>query len=367
MNRKNKKYRLIAFYLPQYHPFPENDKWWGKGFTEWTNVTKAKPRFIGHYQPHLPTDLGFYDLRLPQAREEQANLAKEYGIDGFCYYHYWFNGQPLMEYPLEDMLSSNKPNFPFMICWANENWTKAWDGGEKDIIIKHTYTEEDDKKHMQYLLKFIKDQRYIRINGKPVICIYRSENIPDINKTLKIWREESCKENIELYICRAESCKQTGEKYLTEEMDGSIEFSPHVTNGYKNGYTVYKLFNKILHLLSIKEIFLIPTVNYTKYVKFQEKRRFPNYKYYPSVTPMWDNSPRRVNMKPAIWANTSPVLFERWLKNVFEKFIPYSEEENLVFINAWNEWGEGNYLEPDIKYGRAYLEAIKNAILNNHK
>jgi lipopolysaccharide biosynthesis protein len=366
LETKGKRHRIIAFYLPQYHPFEENDKWWGKGFTEWTNVTKAKPRFTGHYQPHLPTDLGFYDIRLAAAREEQAKLAKEYGIDGFCYYHYWFNGRPLMEYPLEDMLATNKPDFPFMFCWANENWTRAWDGGENNVIAEQLYSEEDDIKHIHYLLKFFKDPRYIRINGKAVICIYRTPRVPDIDKTIGLWREEARKENIELYVSRAESFRQTGSEYLTKEINGAIEFSPHITSGYKDRgkYIIKRGINKLLRTFGGKNTFIIPAIDYAEYVKFQEGRTFPQYKYYPSVTPMWDNTPRCKNRDPTVWINSSPELFGKWLCNVLRKFNPYSEEENLVFINAWNEWGEGNHLEPCIKYGRKYLEEVRRAVQN---
>jgi lipopolysaccharide biosynthesis protein len=347
----------------------ENDKWWGKGFTEWINVTRAKPRFIGHYQPHLPTDLGFYDLRLPQAREEQAELAREYGIDGFCYYHYWFNGRPLMEYPLEDMLSTGKPDFPFMFCWANENWTRVWDGGEKDILMEQIYSEEDDKKHIQYLLRFMKDRRYIRINGKAIMCIYRSTKVPNIDKTIRLWRDEAGKEDIKLYICRVESFHQTGEEYMTKEIDGAVEFSPHITREYKykKGYLIRRGINKVLRCLRMRNLFLVPAVNYADYVKFQERRKLPQYKYYPSVTPMWDNTPRCKRRKPTIWINSSPEFFGKWLCSVLEKFKPYSEEENLVFINAWNEWGEGNYLEPDVKYGRRYLEEVRKVVKKEGK
>jgi lipopolysaccharide biosynthesis protein len=249
--------RLIAIYLPQYHPFKENDEWWGKGFTEWRNVVKAKPRFLGHYQPHLPADLGFYDLRVPEVRNEQAKMAKEHGIYGFCYYHYWFNGHLLMERPLEDMLKSKEPDFPFMICWANENWTRAWDGGEKEILIQQNYSEEDDREHIQYLMKFLRDPRYIRINGKPVICIYRTTNIPNIDKTLSIWREEACKENIELYICRFESFSEEGGKYITNNMDAAIEFQPHNSKQYLGNKKIIKRgINKIF-----RNIFISPAFN----------------------------------------------------------------------------------------------------------
>ena len=181
--------RVIAFYLPQYHPFPENDRWWGAGFTEWRNVVKARPLFRGHYQPHLPADLGFYDLRVPEVRQQQAALAERYGLSGFCYYHYWFNGHRLMQRPVEEMLASGKPDFPFMLCWANENWTRAWDGGEQEVLIRQEYSEEDDRAHIRYLLdEVFRDPRYIRVDGKPVFAVYRSALFPDMRRTIEVWR-----------------------------------------------------------------------------------------------------------------------------------------------------------------------------------
>jgi lipopolysaccharide biosynthesis protein len=269
-----------------------------------------------------------------------------------------------MEYPLEDMLTTNRPDFSFMFCWANENWTRVWNGGEKDILIEQVYSEEDDKRHIHYLLRFFRDPRYIRIKGKAVIGIYRSTKVPDIDKTIKIWRKEAMKEDIELYVCRVESFREIGEQYITKEIDGAIEFSPHITIGYKNrrGYIMERGINKVARFLNGKNILYIPAIDYKEYVVFQEERIFPSYKYYPSVTPRWDNTPRSKNRVPTIWINSSPELFGRWLTNVLKKFKAYSEEENLVFINAWNEWGEGNYLEPDIKFGHRYLEEVRGAV-----
>jgi lipopolysaccharide biosynthesis protein len=357
------KHRLIAIYLPQFHPFKENDEWWGKGFTEWRNVVQAKPRFPGHYQPRLPADLGFYDLRVPEVRIEQAEMAREHGIYGFCYYHYWFNGHLLMERPLEDMLESNKPDFPFMICWANENWTRAWDGGTKQILIKQNYSEEDDLNHIRYLMKFFRDRRYIRINNKPVICIYRTTLIPNVKKTIQIWQEEAQKENMELYICRFESFCEEGEKYLVEGIDAAIEFQPHNIKAYNRYKNILKrVINKALRMTGCRDIFSLK-LNYKDYVHYQLARILPSYKYYPCVTPMWDNSPRRKHNPYFAFYNSTPEIFGKWLKNVIKKYCPYSDEENFIFINAWNEWAEGNYLEPDMKWGDQYLEAVKQAII----
>lgn len=355
------KRRVIAIYLPQFHPFPENDEWWGKGFTEWTNVTKAKPRFKGHYQPHLPADLGFYDLRVSEVREEQARMAKEAGIYGFCYYHYWFNGKLLMERPLKEVLESGKPDFPFMICWANENWTRAWDGGEKHILIKQDYTDEDAQNHIKWLLPYLKDSRYIRIDNKPVVAIYRTSIIPNLQKMIEIWREEASKEGLDLYITRFESMGETGETHLIEGIDAAIDFQPHNLRGYKEIKSIGpKIINKISRFFGKDNI--VPLIlSYPKYIDYAIEQPLPKYKQYPCVMPSWDNSPRR---KGSFFAfkNSTPKDFGRWLNNVLNKFKPYSKDENLIFINAWNEWAEGNHLEPDQKWGRAYIDELKNIL-----
>jgi len=360
------KPRIIAIYLPQFHPIPENDEWWGKGFTEWRNVVKAKPRFPGHYQPHLPADLGFYDLRVPEVMIEQAKMARKHGIYGFCYYHYWFNGHLLLERPLENMLKSKEPDFPFMICWANENWTRVWDGGEKEVLMEQKYSEKDDINHIQYLIKFFKDPRYIHINNKPVISIYKSTLLPNIEKTIEIWRTEALKERIELYICRFESIGQNGEKYMADGIDAAIEFEPH--SGMKEYYQSKKYAHPIRRGINIVSRLIMgrnilpSTLDYKKYVVFQIKRPKPSYKKYLCVTPMWDNSARRNNNDFVAFRGSKPELFGIWLKNVVEKFVPYSDDENFIFINAWNEWAEGSHLEPDMKFGTQYLEEVMYSI-----
>lgn len=362
------KIRVVALYLPQYHPFKENDEWWGKGFTEWTNVTKAKPRFHGHYQPHLPSDLGFYDLRIPEVREEQAKMAKENGIYGFCYYHYWFNGHQLMERPMNEILKSGKPDFPFMLCWANENWTRVWDGGERNVLIEQKYSEKDDREHIQYLIEhYFKDPRYIRVNGKPVFGIYRSDLFPDIKTTLKIWREEAARHHIELYLCFFESFANSGITGIRKGFDATIEFQPHSMkqNGFlKNRLLGTRIVNKLSRIILRKDC--LPTIiSYKKYVQYMCTLPMPSYKRYPCVTPMWDNAARRKNNFMAFVGNT-PQLYAKWLKYAIQNFKPFSEEENFVFINAWNEWAEGNHLEPCQKWGKEYLEKTKEVLEDNY-
>lgn len=360
------KKRLIAIHLPQFHPFKENNEWWGKGFTEWTNVAKARPRYKGHYQPHIPADLGYYDLRLEDSRIEQADLAKKYGIYGFCYYHYWFNGRLLMERPVEEMINSGKPDFPFMVCWANENWTRAWDGGEKEILIQQSYSEDDDRMHIKYLCNhYFKDPRYIRINGKPVFCIYRSTLFPDMEHSIRVMRDEALKYGEELYICRFESFHTIGKEYLKPGFDAAIDFQPHFDN-FENVF-INRIKNKcnlITNKLFGKKYFPI-IVDYESYVEYELNEGTVDYKRYPCVTPRWDNSPRRLNNVFYELKNSTPDKYEKWLSTVMDRFEPQSEEENFVFINAWNEWAEGNHLEPDMKYGLQYLEATKRCSDNN--
>ncbi|GAB1855741.1 glycoside hydrolase family 99-like domain-containing protein [Flavobacteriaceae bacterium MHTCC 0001] len=355
-----KNIRTLAFVLPQFHPIPENDEWWGKGFTEWTNVTKAKPLFDGHYQPRLPTDLGFYDLRLPQARKDQADLAKAYGIHGFCYYHYWFNGKRLLHEPIDGMLKQDDLNMPFMFCWANENWTRRWDGKEQDILMKQNYSSEDDKAHIRWLCEYVfSDKRYIRIDNKPVFIIYRHTLFPDLKKTVSIWREIAKQEFgfVDLYLCITESF---GVKTNPVEfgLDAAIEFSPHAV--IKNKLLTKK--NTMSRRFFKKS--KAPEVDYRDFKSGVEnclERNLPNYKLYRSVTPSWDNTSRK-KQGWIVAKGSNPDLYFRWLKETVSKFKPFSKEENLIFINAMNEWAEGNHLEPCIKYGRAYLEATKKAL-----
>ncbi|MEH2874853.1 glycosyltransferase WbsX family protein [Segatella copri] len=354
---KNSKKRVIAIHLPQFYPFKENDEWWGKGFTEWRTVTKAKPRYWNHYQPVLPADLGFYDLRMKEARLAQETMAKQYGIDGFCYYHYWFNGHLIMEKPIEAKLNDKDENFPFMLCWANENWHRNWDGEHNVMLLEQHYSRSDDEQHFKYLLKFFKDPRYIRIDGKPVFAIYKPHLIPDLKDMLNTFRTLAKENGIELYICKFESNGSRGKQLMDSGFDSSIEFQPQNTEGYDKITEFFcKVYKRLFHTTNCGLI-----LNYRKYVNFQIKKpTFKEYKRFPCVCPCWDNSPRRVKNYYFSFKNPLPKYFKKWFSHVYSTFIPYSDEENLIFINAWNEWAEGCHLEPDLKYGTGYLEAIKD-------
>ncbi|MDE6458272.1 MAG: glycoside hydrolase family 99-like domain-containing protein [Muribaculum sp.] len=356
------KNRVIAIHLPQYYPFKENDEWWGKGFTEWRSVTSAKPRFLRHYQPHLPADLGFYDLRLKECRLEQIKLARKYGIYGFCYYHYWFNGKLIMEKPVELMRQNKDENFPFMLCWANENWHRNWEGGFNKVLIKHDYNLDDDKRHFYYLLPYLTDERYIKVNGAPVLCIYRTHLFPDIDKTIDLWQDLASKEGFRLYICRFEDSLHFGEKYMTDKIDAAIEFQPFINSDHMH---VGNYISRISRKLCNKEYFNY-LYSYPKLVKKQLSRNYKDlsYKRYLCAFPSWDNSPRRKGRSFTAFKDSSPELFEKWLNHISTTFEPFSENENFIFINAWNEWAEGCHLEPDLKYGTRFLEAIKRAIID---
>jgi lipopolysaccharide biosynthesis protein len=351
--------RTIAIHLPQFHPTPENDAWWGKGFTEWTNVTKAEPLFNGHYQPHLPADLGFYDLRLEQSRADQAELAKQYGIDGFCYYHYWFNSKRILNEPVDRILALKKPDFPFMLCWANENWTRRWDGQDQDILMEQKYSDSDDIDHINWLCKnAFSDKRYITVDGAPVFAVYRPMIFPNIKKTIQIWREEAAKLGFpKIYLCGVQSM---GSGYINPDelgFDAAIEFQPDWEQLQKTD--LWSRFKYKFGLANGKPVIF----DYEKISQKMMARKEPNFKQYPCITPSWDNSARKKH-HAIILHNSTPKLYGTWFKNVLKKFKPFSKEENFVFINAWNEWAEGNHLEPDRKWGLGYLEATKEALDN---
>jgi lipopolysaccharide biosynthesis protein len=343
--------RFIAFYLPQYHPIPENDLWWGKGFTEWTNVVKGTPLFESHYQPHLPADLGFYDLRVPEVREQQAELARAYGINGFCYYYYWFNGKRLLERPLNEVLRLRKPDFPFCICWANEPWTRNWDGKHAEILMPQEHTHETDERFILDLLPVLRDERYIRINGRPLLLIYRTELLPDLAPTALVWRDVASKNGIDLYLCRVESFAR--EDPASINFDASCEFPPNIS-GIMPG--------DVSKMSFCPDGFEGNLYDYRELVDLMLQRPDAAYRRFHGVTPSWDNT-ARMRKRASVFLNSSPELFGHWLTAIARSTVAnFRGDEQVVFINAWNEWAEGCHLEPDRRYGHAFLDACKAAL-----
>lgn len=350
--------KLIAFYLPQFHPIPENDEWWGKGFTEWRNVVRGRPVFRGHYQPHLPADLGFYDLRVPETRQAQADIARDHGIYGFCYYHYWFNGRRLLERPFDEVLHTGSPDFPFCLCWANEEWTRAWDGRTGHVLIGQDYNEADDREHMRWLAQAFEDPRYIRVDGRPLFLVYRAGKIPDPRRTTDAWRDEAAKLGTgDPMLCRVESFSDEGGDPHAMGFDAAVEFQPR-----------WRLLRPSLRYRLMRKMGLTRwarlshmVYDYADVVETMLGATPPPYPRYPCVTPMWDNSARRASLASILHGST-PELYERWLTEVIRRNHQSGTPENIVFVNAWNEWAEGCHLEPCLRWGRAYLEATKRAV-----
>lgn len=364
MQIKTDKPFIIAYYLPQYHPIPENDEWWGKGFTEWTNVAKAKPLFKGHYQPKIPADLGFYDLRVPEVREQQAELAREAGVNGFCYWHYWFgNGKELLERPFKEVVDSGKPDFPFCLGWANESWeAKIWNSdavSSKKTLIEQTYPE-DTEEHFYALLKAFKDHRYMRYDGKPVFLIYKPNQHPDISHFIRKWNELLHKESVSEKFYFIGVCEDT-----TIDQTMSCGFDAVVTmpfSRYENAYMkhnyLYRVFSHYYRLF-FKRPLLIP---YSEGMKYMWNPEIDAKEYViPTLFPNWDHSPRSLTAA-SILIGSTPAEFEkhceRTLKGILKK------QNKLVILKSWNEWGEGNYMEPDLKYGKGYIQALARAIKN---
>ncbi len=352
------KIKPIAIHLPQFHPFPENDEWWGKGFTEWTNVTKAKPLFKDHYQPHLPADLGFYDLRLEEARLAQIELAKKFGIYGFCYFHYWFNGKRLMEEPLDRMLKNPKEDFPFMLCWANENWTRRWDGQDADILIAQHYSIDDSIEHIEFLCKhFFSDKRYIKIGGKPFITIYKPLIIPDIKKMIAAWRKVAQKNGYDDLVIGFMN-QDLSFKDSANCFDYTIDFQPNFDIMPRQKFAPIK--DKILSKLGNKHsaFYNHKVVCYKDYVSKVMSLKYYRRKLIPGITPGWDNTARK-KTNGFIFDDANPDDYTGWLKHIVDNF---NCDQSFLFINAWNEWAEGNHLEPCQKWGSSYLKATKKVL-----
>ena len=356
MNTRGKPERIrakpkaLAFYLPQYHPIPENDEWWGRGFTEWHNVTKARPLFPGHYQPQLPGELGYYDLRLPEVRIAQAELARAHGVHGFVYYHYWFHGRRLLERPFEEVLASGEPDFPFALCWANEEWTRGWDSQTGHVLVRQEFSEEDDRAHIRDLVRAFKDPRYITIDGRPLMLIYRPTLVPDLRRTSEIWRREVQRAGFpDLYLCWVESwgVPPGGRGPAPFGLDASVGFMPVLGDEL----------HPALETLRGHRV-----LDYQSAAESAMKHLDCAWKRFPAVMVGWDNTARRAQ-GATIYEGATPARYEHWLRVTADSLADVRAEENYLFILAWNEWAEGNHLEPDQRYGRAFLEATRSVLL----
>lgn len=352
--------RCLAFYLPQYHPIPENDEWWGRGFTDWANVAAARPRFRGHRQPRIPTDLGFYDLRLPEARAAQAELAGAFGVDGFCYYHYWFSGRRLLERPFAEVLESGDPDFPFCLCWANESWTRAWNGRDDQALVTQEYSPADDLAHIRWLAAAFADRRYVRVDGRPLLLVYRASRLPDSRRTTDCWREECVRLGVsEPYLVAVRSFESERVDPASLGFDASVQFAPGLTRMSPAASAAARGFRRLLRPASPRRTNLV--ADYADAVSTMLEEPDGGYKRYPCVSPGFDNSPRR-RQGAAILVGSDPQSYGRWVEEAAGRFTPYSREENLIFVNAWNEWAEGNHLEPCDRWGRSFLEAHARAM-----
>lgn len=357
--------KVIAFYLPQYHPTPDNNKWWGKGFTEWTNVGKAKPLFRGHYQPRVPADLGYYDLRLPEVREAQAELAKEAGIFGFCYYHYWFgNGKEELELPFNEVLRLGKPDFPFMLCWANESWHKKfWNkdgkGTSKEVLIEQLYPGvEDHISHFYRLLPAFKDKRYIKIDGKPAFMIYKPNEFPGISEFIKLWDQLAVKEGFEGMHIVGHTQDELSHDELQHLLNLGLD-SVNTVGLYIAGKHILNGINMYIRVALRKLFGVVGAISYKKaYPKFL--RPLDKLEVvYPTIIPNWDHSPRS-GKTGFIIKNSTPELFARHIRAVLECI--KGKKSKIAFLKSWNEWGEGNYMEPDLKYGKGYIKVLRDEL-----
>jgi|GEM_PF-133664 len=340
-NLEKKSVKTLAFYLPQFHPTPDNDKFWGKGFTEWTNVAKAKPLFSGHYQPKLPADLGFYDLRVPEVRYQQGELAKKYGIDGFCYWHYWFSGHRMFEQIEDDILRGGPPDMPYCICWANDSWQGVWHGlSNGKTLIAQEYNEHELEEHYLLLRKFFADPRYIRIDDKPLFGIYKSHNLP--KGYVQNLKNLAAKDGVNLFI------------FGTTFEDLSAPKNIHICPQDIDLYTV-SVGPKIHKSTPLRE--RGPSITDYNDMQFVVS---DNVRYRPCITSNWDNTPRCLS-NGVVAVNSSPRIFQKKLEEAINFVQKFPEEERLVFIKSWNEWAEGNYLEPDQEWGHGWLNAVKEA------
>lgn len=354
--------RLIAYYLPQYHPIPENDRWWGKGFTEWTNVTRAKPLFEGHYQPRLPADLGFYDLRLEETRIAQAEMARNYGIEGFCYWHYWFgNGKRLLERPFNEVVLSGRPNFPFCLAWANESWTGIWHGSPDRILQEQTYPgRQDYEEHFRTLLPAFTDERYITVDGKPIFVIYRPHKLPEPRKITDIWREMAVKHGLNgLYFIgetQTESWMPNKDGFDAMIIAHQTRLATYLPrNPFKRYYRLVLRHQPIGDLYAKLRRRPVHVYTYQEAMQHFIVQNELKGEYFPCLIPGWDNTPRS-GLRGVVLRDSTPELFRQQVRTALRSVSNLRPEHRIVFIKSWNEWAEGNYMEPDMRFGRAYLD-----------
>ncbi len=351
--------RLIAYYLPQYHPIPENDQWWGSGYTEWRNVARAFPVFVGHYQPRLPGELGFYDLRTPDIMRQQIKLAKLHGISAFCFHFYWFGGKRLLELPIENFVRSSDLDFEFCLCWANENWTRRWDGAENEILIAQSHSVEDDIAFIRYVNRYFDDPRYLRIHGKPVLTVYRPDILPDAKAMVTRWRAEAKRAGLPgLFLIATNSFGFS--RYEEYGFDALSEFPPHATWSAQDNNLV------LLHPDYQGKVYSYAGIFESIKATTKGGDSTAQRTVFPGVMPCWDNTARRP-LAGNVFHGSTPAIFHEWLTHSIARAKRNAEDERMVFINAWNEWSEGAYLEPDTWLGYGYLAACATAITDDVK
>ena len=359
--------RLVPFLLPQFHPTAENDKWWGRGFTEWTNVTKARPLFTGHVQPHLPADLGFYDLRLPEARIAQADLARSFGIEAFCYYHYWFHGTRLLHQPIDDVLSSGEPNFPFCFCWANEPWSRTWLGDEREVLIAQRYSREDDRVHAQWLTRAFADPRYLKTNGRPVFLIYRVSHMDAPAATIDILREASAREGLpDPYVVLCDGHQAGGDLRAMYGADMTLRYEPQLSvlpGGLRSMNRWRRLITNFTNAGMVSAKLRLYDYARSRALMRGIVSKGPSIR---TVLVRWDNSPRR-GARGIIMTSATPTAFGRELRGEMARDDWNSSGTGFLFLNAWTEWAEGNYLEPDMQYGHAFLKQVRDALADHER
>jgi lipopolysaccharide biosynthesis protein len=356
--------RLIAFYLPQFHPIPENDEWWGRGFTEWTNTAKAKPMFRGHYQPHVPADLGFYDLRLPESRQAQAALARAYGIEAFCYYHYWFAGRRMLERPFTEVLASGQPDFPFCLCWANHTWSGIWAGAPGRVLVEQTYPgEADHRRHFETLLPAFRDPRYVRVIDKPMFIIYRPADVPNCAQAMGFWRDLATEAGLPgLHLVGSNVVVGTNIDASPPSAFGLDAWTTALmppTRTWVSRRTPVKWLK-----WRYKEWVKKPTVyNYSEILLDLLGPALPGMNY-PCLIPNWDNTPRS-GQNGLVFHGATPEHFRRQAREALNRIQGRSPEESFVFIKSWNEWAEGNHLEPDLRFGTQFLDVLRDVFQSN--